>query len=416
MYNAREMDSLLFSSNFRYATAADFTKTKVIMHPELNTYRTNSYQTTELSKNSKQEDQQRPNLTGYQSAGPSTTSFLDALCDDSGPGGAAGYLERKTSSIEEMDFNSRFDCGDDDFQGSKKEVGMDSGHLVYEAGGDVVSSGAGNMFRDNMNQVKDKKNISSANCSNLIRHSSSPAGFLSNLAEEIGFTETNNVGNIRPGNKTNTESNSTSSRLGKYVDISSGPSSHSRFMPQIAENLNESIKTADGYLANGQHDGISNRHYVPNFLNDPTLNSLKRNRDGEVMMLTTLNQLDTQAYQNDDSKHYTSGLVHQLSMPSTFAEMATMENLMDFQQDSTPCKIRAKRGFATHPRSIAERVRRTRISARMKKLQDLFPNMDKQANTADMLDLAVVYIKDLQKEVQTLNETRAKCTCPSKTK
>ena len=62
----------------------------------------------------------------------------------------------------------------------------------------------------------------------------------------------------------------------------------------------------------------------------------------------------------------------------------------------------------------------------MKKLQDLFPNMDKvtykwctkflflilfeadkshyscqqQANTADMLDLAVVYIKDLQKEVQ----------------
>ncbi|KAK1382749.1 Transcription factor bHLH81 [Heracleum sosnowskyi] len=361
------MDSLLFSSNFRYATAADFTKTKAIMHPELNScYRSNGYETTEQL--SKQEDQQRRNMTGYQS-GPSTTSFLDALCDDSvGP----GYLERKTSSVEEMDFNSRFGCGDGaaDFQASNKEVVRDSGHLVYEAAGDVV--------------VSSKNIISSANCSNLIRHSSSPAGFLSNLAEEIGFTETNNVGNIRPGSKTNTESNSTSSRL-------------------------------DGYLANGQQDGISNRHYVPNFLNDPTFNSLKRNRDGEVKMLTNLNQLDAQAYQNDDSKHYTSGLVHQLSMPSTFAEMATMENLMDFQQDSTPCKIRAKRGFATHPRSIAERVRRTRISARMKKLQDLFPNMDKQANTADMLDLAVLYIKDLQKEVQTLNETRAKCTCPSKT-
>lgn len=25
-------------------------------------------------------------------------------------------------------------------------------------------------------------------------------------------------------------------------------------------------------------------------------------------------------------------------------------------EDSVPCKIRAKRGFATHPRSIAERV------------------------------------------------------------
>jgi hypothetical protein len=30
-----------------------------------------------------------------------------------------------------------------------------------------------------------------------------------------------------------------------------------------------------------------------------------------------------------------------------------MEKILE---DSVPCKIRAKRGFATHPRSIAERV------------------------------------------------------------
>ncbi|KAL3652187.1 hypothetical protein CASFOL_001868 [Castilleja foliolosa] len=41
---------------------------------------------------------------------------------------------------------------------------------------------------------------------------------------------------------------------------------------------------------------------------------------------------------------------------------------------------RAKRGCATHPRSIAERVRRTRISDRIRKLQDLVPNMDKWRN------------------------------------
>lgn len=33
-----------------------------------------------------------------------------------------------------------------------------------------------------------------------------------------------------------------------------------------------------------------------------------------------------------------------------------MEKYLQFQ-DSVPCKIRAKRGCATHPRSIAERVR-----------------------------------------------------------
>ncbi|KAL8110178.1 hypothetical protein AgCh_026046 [Apium graveolens] len=53
---------------------------------------------------------------------------------------------------------------------------------------------------------------------------------------------------------------------------------------------------------------------------------------------------------------------------------ADMQKLFE---DSVPCRIRAKRGCATHPRSIAERVRRTRISDRIRKLQELVPNMDK---------------------------------------
>ena len=59
-------------------------------------------------------------------------------------------------------------------------------------------------------------------------------------------------------------------------------------------------------------------------------------------------------------------------------------------------------------------VRRTKISERMRKLQDLVPNMDKQTNTADMLDLAVDYIKELQNQVETLSESQAKCTCAHK--
>jgi len=49
-------------------------------------------------------------------------------------------------------------------------------------------------------------------------------------------------------------------------------------------------------------------------------------------------------------------LAHHLSLPKTSAEMSTIENFLQFQ-DSVPCKIRAKRGCATHPRSIAERVK-----------------------------------------------------------
>jgi len=42
-------------------------------------------------------------------------------------------------------------------------------------------------------------------------------------------------------------------------------------------------------------------------------------------------------------------------MPNTSSEMAAMEKFLHFS-DSVPMKIRAKRGCATHPRSIAERV------------------------------------------------------------
>lgn len=51
-----------------------------------------------------------------------------------------------------------------------------------------------------------------------------------------------------------------------------------------------------------------------------------------------------------------SGLSHQLSLPKTSSEIAAIEKFLQFQ-DSVPCKIRAKRGCATHPRSIAERVK-----------------------------------------------------------
>jgi hypothetical protein len=80
--------------------------------------------------------------------------------------------------------------------------------------------------------------------------------------------------------------------------------------------------------------------------------------------------------------------------------MPGMDDYLQLQQDSIACRVRAKRGCATHPRSIAERERRTRISKRLKKLQDLVPNMDKQTNTSDMLDLAVEYIKELKGQVE----------------
>lgn len=56
---------------------------------------------------------------------------------------------------------------------------------------------------------------------------------------------------------------------------------------------------------------------------------------------------------SEDGNRPTTLLSHHLSLPSSTAEMSAMEKMW---QESVPCKIRAKRGCATHPRSIAERV------------------------------------------------------------
>ena len=101
----------------------------------------------------------------------------------------------------------------------------------------------------------------------------------------------------------------------------------------------------------------------------------------------------------------------QFSMPQTSLEMARMESMMNIPEDSVPCRTRAKRGCATHPRSIAERERRTRISGKLKKLQELVPNMEKQTSYADMLDLAVEHIKGLQHHIESLEKGMERCTC-----
>ncbi|CAK9258305.1 unnamed protein product [Sphagnum jensenii] len=97
-------------------------------------------------------------------------------------------------------------------------------------------------------------------------------------------------------------------------------------------------------------------------------------------------------------------LIRHSSLPATM-NRPTSPGFDDLADISVPCRARAKRGCATHPRSIAERIRRTKITERMKRLQDLVPNMDKQTNTSDMLDEAVEYVKQLKQKVQDLSDT-----------
>ncbi|KAG0484855.1 hypothetical protein HPP92_008742 [Vanilla planifolia] len=235
--------------------------------------------------------------------------------------------------------------------------------------------------------------------SHLIRHSSSPAGFFGNLLVESGHSPMSGKFSQLGADVT----------LSKKTCSSQWSFSHQDSLSQISEvsvtNIGENVSHGNNTMevsGNFGYPYISSNHSLGSW--DDANSSIvfsappcKRPKDNNGDTLSTLSNLESQ-----------------LSLPCTSLEMETVEKYLHMQQDPVHCKLRAKRGFATHPRSIAERERRTRISKRLRKLQELVPNMDKQTNTSDMLDLALQYIRELQNQLQKLSQERAECTCETK--
>ncbi|XP_030515243.2 transcription factor bHLH130 [Rhodamnia argentea] len=249
--------------------------------------------------------------------------------------------------------------------------------------------------------------------SSIARQGSSPSGLFSDLSAQNGFPAMRGTTNYRVGNGVNGEASPSRSKLNGQMSVSSGLSCSLGVLSQISELGSESFGAQSPDAAKiGIGSGTSRFHgsgYLFNSWSDSSNFSqnfmgLKRDEENGLKKFS--------GDQNGNPGNQVHLLSHHLSLPKTSSEMAAVEKFLQFQ-DSVPCKIRAKRGCATHPRSIAERVRRTRISERMRKLQELVPNMDKQTNTADMLDLAVDYIKDLQKQFKILSDNRANCKCLS---
>ncbi|KAJ0977007.1 hypothetical protein J5N97_012481 [Dioscorea zingiberensis] len=231
----------------------------------------------------------------------------------------------------------------------------------------------------------------------LIRHSSSPAGFFSHLMVDNGYSVS--MGGL--GNYPQTGTDGGVHAVGNRRLQSQLSFSRQDSLSQMSEisiaDIGDSIVSgkssddvAQAYMSGNYQIGSWDETNTIMFSAPPS----KRAKDNNGDVITGLNNIDSQ-----------------FSLPQTSLEM---EKLLQRQQDYVPFKIRAKRGCATHPRSIAERERRTRISEKLRKLQELVPNMDKQTNTSDMLDLAVQHIKSLQSQVQKLNEDQANCKCGSK--
>nr|DAD30587.1 TPA_asm: hypothetical protein HUJ06_009438 [Nelumbo nucifera] len=157
------------------------------------------------------------------------------------------------------------------------------------------------------------------------------------------------MGNFRVGNGCNGETAPTTGWLKGQISFSSGTHSSSGPMPQIAEEGIGGSSSDDGSFGNSN---AGNRGYIPGFsigswdnsaLVSENLTGLKRLRD-----INGGNQ-EVFADWNGEAGHRPPMLAHHFSLPKTSTEMAALEKFLQFQ-DSVPCKVRAKRGCATHPR------------------------------------------------------------------
>ncbi|KAJ1279859.1 hypothetical protein BS78_04G188100 [Paspalum vaginatum] len=269
--------------------------------------------------------------------------------------------------------------------------------LRYGGGGDIsLGHGVGRHDEGRHHQlgVGEAERPQDGSMDMLARHSSSPAGFFSNLMVDNGYanTKAGGSGGVEGQPHPSAPNTSGGGRKMKPSELNfTRP--HQGHLSQISEEgsfapglMGDRAGRGAGESSSG---GAAARSFSGGF---SIVGPWEESRD----IITTLGAYDSQF----------SG-----AMAGTALEMAGMDRYMQLQQDQVPFKVRAKRGCATHPRSIAERERRTRISEKLRKLQELVPNMDKQTSTADMLDLAVEHIKGLQSELQALKHEQEKCTC-----
>lgn len=162
---------------------------------------------------------------------------------------------------------------------------------------------------------------------------------------------------------------------------------HSNFPNFI---LGQQMKMTNDRLHSHQqeHDGIPNL-CLPSFTAGPQMSLSKS------FGVQALQQLSQSTERN---------LKHQANDSSDAQQQVTPANSGGCNGAAKP-RVRARRGQATDPHSIAERLRREKIAERMKNLQELVPNSNK-TDKASMLDEIIDYVKFLQLQVKVLSMSR----------
>ncbi|CAI9115979.1 OLC1v1017014C2 [Oldenlandia corymbosa var. corymbosa] len=178
---------------------------------------------------------------------------------------------------------------------------------------------------------------------------------------------------------------------------------------QITETSIHPIYAQKSGVAGQENCQISDERVLGNSLNgkkkrkasDSPLNP-RKNPEGEQQRDLSGNSSDCSKEQ--DEKHK----MEQSTSSNLRNKQAGKQQVKESSNSGEPSKetyihVRAKRGQATNSHSLAERVRRERISERMRLLQELVPGCNKITGKAVMLDEIINYVQSLQQQVEFLS-------------
>ncbi|XP_059644568.1 basic helix-loop-helix protein 80-like isoform X2 [Cornus florida] len=128
----------------------------------------------------------------------------------------------------------------------------------------------------------------------------------------------------------------------------------------------------------------------------------RKNRDGSSSFSTSVQSKDIVREVKDKKQKKCSGVMKDVEEKKAKADKEEQKKVSE-EGPTGYIHVRARRGQATDSHSLAERVRRERISERMKLLQSLVPGCDKVTGKALVLDEIINYVQSLQNQVEFLS-------------
>nr|ACN21629.1 putative basic helix-loop-helix protein BHLH2 [Lotus japonicus]AFK41432.1 unknown [Lotus japonicus] len=162
-------------------------------------------------------------------------------------------------------------------------------------------------------------------------------------------------------------------------------------------SLNNHHHHSENYATSSSSSSITDRESMQMRGLFPTFGQLHTPTHAPSVRPTLPPPSQPQLHLHHQHQHHHQPLQNQQPTPASNAHMQHPPGIRP--------RVRARRGQATDPHSIAERLRRERIAERMRALQELVPSINK-SDRAAMLDEIVDYVKFLRLQVKVLSMSR----------